>query len=175
MERRSALGKVRRWLTGSQRVKNKSGLSRRWRAAVAPSLSASLSRLSRCFSLIGCEELVLIGSPVAMHALCFSRGGGVHVCAGRSCKLEVLCSKGKKKKKTIWSDNRAPPGVKVERVVGVWRDALIPAEELRLTSQLPRRQPQHVQCPAETTLRVILCTNTILRSRRWAPQWFSKN
>lgn len=72
--------------------------------------------------------------------LCAALGGGVDVYAGRSCKLEMLCCKGKKKQKNIWSDNRAPPGVKVERVVGVSRDALIPAEELRLTSQLPRRQ-----------------------------------
>lgn len=80
MECCSAPRQVRRWLTGSQRAKNKSGLSRCWRAAVAAALSASISCLSRYFFPIGCEELVLIGSLVAMHAVCCAWWGGSRLC-----------------------------------------------------------------------------------------------
>lgn len=86
----SPLWKEQQRLTGSQSAKNKSGLSRRWCAARAPSaVSLDASPFVHSFSDGGDNrllELLLIGLPVASCAL---RCSGAKTCASRSCKLEL--------------------------------------------------------------------------------------
>lgn len=126
----SPLWKEQQWLTGSQRAKNKSGLSRRWCAARVPLVVSPCAAWFAHTFLMSHKRLLAL---MLIHLLMVFCVRAAALEATRA--LAEVVNSGfvrHQQKNHIWQSQTSR--VKAQRVLWVWRDRLVSVEQLNLTS-----------------------------------------